>query len=363
MKKTLSNRISILLIFYTTAILIIASIALATATHHHFQLYGEEIAQGSHDKTESLNSHLEQAILQSIGLTVGGALIITLIMSIYIAKKISSPLVKMKNITLVMARGKRDARLPLKGTPKDEVDQLAASINHLAEQLEQQEQLRVTMTENIAHELRTPLTTLNSFLSAIQDGIWEATPERIQSCREEIHRLVQMVNDLEELQTLTSTAQQLTLKDVPLTKSIEQVIDLMKPSFSDKGIILERGFIPEMTIHADEYRLIQIWTNLLSNALKFTSNGGKVSVYGKLVQQGVQITVKDTGIGIPTDQLAHVFERFYRVEKSRNRNSGGGGLGLAITKTLVERHGGQIWAESDEGTLFHVYLPNTVNKN
>lgn len=219
------------------------------------------------------------------------------------------------------------------------------------------------MTENIAHELRTPLTTLNSFLSAIQDGIWEATPERIQSCREEIHRLVQMVNDLEELQTLTSTAQQLSLKDVPLTKSIEQVLDLMKPSFSDKGIILERGFIPEMTIHADEYRLIQMWTNLLSNALKFTSNGGKVSVYGKLVQQGVQITVKDTGIGIPTEQLAHVFERFYRVEKSRNRKSGGGGLGLAITKTLVERHGGQIWAESDEGTLFHVYLPNTVKNN
>jgi len=357
MKKSLSFRLSVLLFFYTTVILIIASAALITATHRHFRLYSEELIQ-DHNKTDLLNSHLEQAILQSIGLTIGGALIIALILSIYIAKKISSPLVSMKNITLVMARGKRDVRLPLKGAPKDEVDELAASINHFAEQLEQQEHLRVTLTENIAHELRTPLTTLNSYLSAIQDGIWEATPERIQSCREEIHRLVQMVKDLEELQILTSTELDLSLKDVLLTKSIEQVIDLMEPSFSDKGIILERGTIPKITMHADEYRLIQIWTNLLSNALKFTPRGGKVSIYGKLNSDGVQITVMDTGTGIPSDQLAHVFERFYRVEKSRNRKSGGGGLGLAITKTLVERHGGQVWAESDWGSSFHVYLPS-----
>lgn len=356
MKNSLSFRLSVLLILYTGAILIIASIAIINATHYHFKLYGEELIQG-HNKTELLNTHLEQAIIQSIGLTVGGALIIALILSVYIAKRISSPLVRMKNLTLEMARGKRDVRLPLRGSLKDEVDELAASINHLANQLQQQEQLRVTMTENIAHELRTPLTTLNSYLSAIQDGIWEATPERIHSSREEIHRMVQLVNDLEELQTLNSIDFHLSLDEVRLTKSIEQVMDLMQPSFSDKGIKLKRGSIPDIKIQADEYRLIQIWTNLLSNALKFTPYDGNVYIYGKLNQNGVQITVKDTGIGIPNEELAHVFERFYRVEKSRNRKMGGGGLGLAITKTLVERHGGQVWAESDGGTLFHVFLP------
>ncbi|MDQ8734869.1 HAMP domain-containing sensor histidine kinase [Paenibacillus sp. LHD-38] len=356
MNKSLSFRLSILLIFYTAAILIIASFAIINATHYHFQLYGDEMA---HEKnaTALLNTHLEQAIIQSIGWTIAGALVISLILSIYIAKKISAPLIRMKRLTIVMARGKRDVRLPLKGKPKDEVDELAASINHLAEQLQQQEHLRVTMTENIAHELRTPLTTLNSYLSAIQDGIWEATPERIQSSREEIDRMVQLVNGLEELHTLTSPEFHLSLRDVHLMKTIEQVFALMEPSFSEKGISLKKGNIPDITIHADENRLKQIWTNLLSNALKFSPEGGKVLISGQLQDEGVEITVGDTGIGIPNNEIPYVFDRFYKVDKSRNRQPGGGGLGLAITKTLVERHGGQIWAESNQGTQFHVYLP------
>ncbi|WP_336775237.1 sensor histidine kinase [Paenibacillus sp. MMO-58] len=356
MKKSLSFRLSVLLIIYTGLILLLASFTIINATHYHFQLYGNEMEQG-HNKTELLNTHLEQAIIQSVGMTIGGALIVALILSIYIAKRISSPLISMKNLTLIMARGKRDVRLPLKGIPKDELGELAASINHLADQLQQQEQLRVSMTENIAHELRTPLTTLNSYLAAIQDGIWEATPERIQSSREEIHRLIHLVNDLEELQTLSSPDFDLSREEVQLVKSIDQVINFMQPSFSEKGVVLEKGIIPDITIYADEHRLIQIWTNLISNALKFTQANGKVKIYGIMKPDGIQITVEDTGIGIPDKELSNVFERFYRVDKSRNRKMGGGGLGLAITKALVERHDGQVWAESNAGTLFHVYLP------
>lgn len=356
MNKSLSFRLSVVLILYTAAILIIASIAIINATHYHFQLYGDDLSHGK-NATVLLNTHLEQAIIQSVGWTIFGALIISLILSIYIAKKISAPLILMKRLTLVMARGKRDVRLPLVGEPKDEVDELAASINHLAEQLQQQEQLRVTMTENIAHELRTPLTTLNSYLSAIQDGIWEATPERIQSSRDEIDRMVQLVNGLEELHTLTSPEFHLSLRDVHLPKTIEQVFAIMEPSFSEKRILLKIGGIPDINIHADENRLKQIWTNLLSNALKFTPEDGRVLINGQLREEGVEITVADTGIGIPNEEIPHVFDRFYRVDKSRNRKTGGGGLGLAITKALVERHGGQIWAESNLGTQFHVYLP------
>lgn len=356
MKRSLSFRLSVLLILYTGVILVIASIAIINATHYHFQLYGNEMAE-SHHSAELLNSHLEQAIIQSIGLTIGGALIIALILSIYIAKRISSPLVGMRNLTLVMARGKRDVRLPLKSVPKDELDELAASINHLAEQLQQQEQLRVAMTENIAHELRTPLTTLNSYLAAIQDGVWEPTPERIQSSREEIFRLIQLVQDLEELQIFNSSDFSLSRKEISLQRSIDQVMDLMHPSFKEKEIRLTKGQIPDVTILADESRLVQIWTNILSNALKFTPHGGIVRLDGKITGDSVLITITDSGIGIPPEDLPHIFERFYRVEKSRNRKMGGGGLGLAITKTLVERHGGQVWAESHQGTKIHVKLP------
>ncbi|WP_068617703.1 sensor histidine kinase [Paenibacillus tuaregi] len=358
MKRSLSFRLSILLIMYTGAILIIASIAMIHATHYHFQLYGNEMEE-SHHSTDLLNSHLEQAIIQSIGLTIGGALSIALILSIYIARRISSPLIGMRNLTLVMAGGERDVRLPLKGAPKDELDELATSINHLAEQLQQQEQLRIAMTENIAHELRTPLTTLNSYLAAIQDGVWEPTPERIQSSREEIFRLIQLVQDLEELQIFSSSDFSLSRKAVPLQRSIEQVMGLMRPSFKEHEIQLSEGYIPCATILADESRLVQIWTNILSNALKFTPKGGNVRLDGEIMADSVLITVTDSGIGIPAEDLPHIFERFYRVEKSRNRKMGGGGLGLAITKTLLERHGGQVWAESDEGvgTQIHVKLP------
>jgi len=356
MKKSLSFRLSVLLIIYTGAILVIASIAIINATHYHFQLYGNELIHDM-NKTDLLNVHLEQAIIQSVGWTIGGALLITSILSIYIARGISSPLIRMKTLTLLMARGRRDVRLPLSRAPKDEVDELAASINHLAEQLQEQEHLRSMMTENIAHELRTPLTTMNSYLFAIQDGLWEATPERVKSIREEIDRLIQLVHDLEELHSLSSPEFKLALQDMRLVKTIDQVVDLMQPSFNERGIALERGAIPDVIVHADENRLIQIWTNLLSNALKFTSAGGKVLIAGKLNKHGIEITVHDTGIGIPNDELPRIFERFYRVEKSRNRRTGGGGLGLAITKTLVERHEGHVWAESDGGTSFHVHLP------
>lgn len=356
MKRTLSFRLSTVLILYTGFILVIASIAMINATHYHFQMYGREMSEAQHS-ADSLNSHLEQAIIQSIGLTIGGALIVSFVLSVYIAKRISSPLISMKNITLIMARGKRDVRLPLKSLPKDELEELAASINHLAEQLEQQEKLRIAMTENIAHELRTPLTTLNSYLAAIQDGIWEPTPERIQSSREEIHRLIQLVHDLEELQIVNSIDFQFMLEQVSLKKSIDQVMDLMRPSFQQKGVNLEKKDIPNVCVIADESRLIQIWTNLLSNALKYTPEGGTVEVKGTVRLGMVQITVSDNGIGIPSADLPHIFERFYRVDKSRSRKMGGGGLGLAITKTLVERHGGQIWAESDHGAQFYVQLP------
>ncbi len=343
--------------------MVIASIAIINATHYHFQLYGNEMAE-SHHTAKLLNSHLEQAIIQSIGLTIGGAFIITLILSIYIARRISSPLISMRNLTLVMARGKRDVRLPLKGAPKDELDELAASINHLAEQLEQQEQLRIAMTENIAHELRTPLTTLNSYLASIQDGVWEPTPERIQSSREEIFRLTQLVQELEELQMFNSSEFSLSRKKVPVQRSIEQVMDLMRPSFKQHEIQLSLGHLPDATILADESRLVQIWTNILSNALKFTPKGGIVRLDGKIMADSILITITDSGIGIPPKDLTHIFERFYRVEKSRNRKMGGGGLGLAITKTLVGRHAGQVWAESKEGegTQIYVELPLAQSK-
>ncbi|MCU6707264.1 ATP-binding protein [Paenibacillus sp. J5C_2022] len=355
MKRSLTFRISALLIAFIGAVLVIASIAIIQLTHYHFQMYGRET--GGHHASELLYAHLEQAIMQSIGLTIGGALLVSIILSVYIAKKISSPLVRMKNIALVMARGKHHVRMPLIGVPKGEIDELAASINHLAEQLQQQERLRVSMSENIAHELRTPLTTLNSQFAAIQDGVWEPTAERIASSREEIDRLIGLVQQLEELHRHSSSETVLMRKELLLSESISPIVHFLQPSFSEKGVTLEEGDIPAITIVADENRLAQVWTNLLHNALKFTPAGGKVTIEGSLQGHDVRITVSDNGIGIPSEDLPHIFERFYRVDKSRNRKKGGGGLGLAITKSIVENHDGQVWAESGNVTQLHVLLP------
>lgn len=359
MTKKLSFRISILLMMWSGTILLVASIAILNATHYHFQLYGKEAAKINPDQF-MLNDHLEQAIIQSVVLTIIFSLILAALLSIYVARRISNPLVRMKQAALSISQGNLQIRV--RSIDRDEMSELGQALNYLAEQLQKQQELRIAMTENIAHELRTPLTTLKSFLSAMKDGIWEPTKERLGSCQDEINRLIHLVNDLEQLNEMSSPDFRLEQTNISLQDHLNKVIKRNEAAFMEQSIELTMGYVPNLRVNWDENRMIQVWNNLLSNALKFSRSGGNVKIDVESEGGYVIITVEDSGTGIPEKDVPHVFERFYRADKSRSRQTGGGGLGLAIAKSIVEAHSGQIWAknkEDEKGTTFHLKFPTT----
>lgn len=356
MTKKLSFRISLLLMLWSGAILLVASIVIVNATHYHFQLYGNEISQ--YQDQLMLNNHLEQAIIQSVVLTVVISLLLTVLLSVYVARRFSRPLVRMKQAAMSISHGNLKTRVQIRN--KDEMSELGVALNHLAEQLQEQQNLRQAMSENIAHELRSPLTTIKSFISAMKDGIWEPTKDRMDSCLEEINRLIFLVRDLEQLNEIVFLDFQLQKQKLNLNTHLVKVIRRHEPSFAEKSVQLRLGFIPDICINWDENRMTQVWNNLITNSLKFTRSGGIVQLDGELINNEILIRVADSGVGIEDQDLPYVFERFYRGDKSRNRTTGGGGLGLAIAKSIVEAHDGQIWAESrgeGKGTVVILNFP------
>ncbi|MBP1989657.1 sensor histidine kinase [Paenibacillus eucommiae] len=355
MNKRLHTRLAFIIIGTATCILIISTISVIVATHYHISMFHDQAASMNHAVSQ-LDYHLEQALVQSIIWTFAGSIILAVLIGFYVAKRISKPLVDMKQAAERMSDGQLDARVKISG--RDELAELATSLNDLAKQLHDQEQLRVTMTEDIAHELRTPLATLKSHLRAFKDGIWEPTPERIHSCYEEIERLTNMVAELEDLTHVESPAFQLGRKEESLDTMIEHGVDLVSAAYLEKKVDLTFSCSPNIRIMADRNRMIQILVNLLSNALKFTPENGYVKIEALEEKQDVLITIQDSGSGIVPADLPYIFERLYRGDKSRNRKTGGSGLGLTIAKKLVTAHGGYIWAESHKhGTTFYFRLP------
>jgi signal transduction histidine kinase len=209
--------------------------------------------------------------------------------------------------------------------------------------IEKQEDIRRRLTADVAHELRTPLAALSTNLEAIAEGALEPTPERIQKCYDEIQRLNKLVSDMEKLATAESDVLKLN----------KQPIDMLGLA---RDVFTEVTGVPVM-INADRERLLQVLTNLKSNAEKYSD--GIVSVTVQDIGKFAKVTVTDRGQGIAPEDLPHIFERFYRADKSRNRSTGGAGIGLAIVKTIVEAHGGKVKAESEpgKGSTFTVLMP------
>lgn len=355
MLNRLSVRWTLILFALTACILLMASATLVSGIHYHFQMYQNELPDNT-GLTSAWGLHLEMAIVQSILWTMLGALLLAMVVSTYVARKISAPLIEMKYAAEAMARGRFTARTECQS--RDELGQLSQAINHLAERLQQQENLRVSMTDNIAHELRTPLTTLKSHMIALKDGIWEPTPERLESCYEEIDRLAGLVNDLQELNELKYPAFGLALSDVQIDEVLKESIGLVQAAFYEKKVQLEADLVSGARMKADSDRMKQVFVNLLSNALKFTPSSGRVKVDLRVSTHQIEISVADSGIGISQEDLPYIFERFYRADKSRGRETGGSGIGLAIVRTIVEAHGGEVWAESTGGgSRFQLLFP------
>ncbi len=274
-----------------------------------------------------------------------------------LARRISRPVTKTAYIAKQISKGNYDIRFE-PGTRIRELDDLADAINHLSDALKSQEKLRKQMTADVAHELRTPLTALSSHLEAMIEGLWDATPERLKSCHEEVKRLGTLVEDLGQLAKIESENLVLNTSRMDLFEIVHTVSDTMKGEISKKNLTLSIEGSPVFA-EADKNRFSQVVANLLSNAVKYTPEGGAIGIKVYETDRLGIVKVTDTGIGIHETELPLIFERFYRTDKSRNRKSGGAGIGLAIVKSIVNAHGGTVTVESikEQGSCFTVSIP------
>jgi signal transduction histidine kinase len=247
-----------------------------------------------------------------------------------------------------------------------ELAALSRSINALAGKLEEGERRQKQLTNDIAHELRTPLTCLRGNIEAMLDGIYSCDREQLANCHEEIMRLTNLVHDLDTLTVLEWETIALNKTEFDLAKLLQATAEQWKPAAHEKGITFNLN-VKEFFITADYDRLKQVFINILSNAVKYTDSApseGEPSEKGfitismdKTENARCKVVIADTGIGIPEEDLPHVFERFYRSDKSRSRSTGGAGIGLAIAAAIVRAHGGTIEAANTQtGAAFSVVI-------
>lgn len=253
---------------------------------------------------------------------------------------------------------------------KDELFEVAEAFNRMADELEQafsrqkaMEQARRDLIAAVSHDLRTPLASIRAMVEAMDDGLVDdpATVRRYyRTIHAQIDNLSGLINDLFELSRLDVEQVQLRLEPVNLNDLVSDVLEAMQVQARQKEILLEGHFAGDLPpVTADIARIQRVLYNLVQNALQYTPAGGRVSLTVRPAETGVQVEVTDSGEGIPPEDLPHVFDRFFRGDKSRSRATGGAGLGLAIAKRIVEAHGGHIWVESrpGQGTRFGFYLP------
>jgi signal transduction histidine kinase len=230
----------------------------------------------------------------------------------------------------------------------DELGQLAHSFNQMAEKLEQVEVKRRELIGDVSHELRTPLTAIQGSMEGLMDGILPASTETYQQIHQEAGRLARLVDDLQELSRVEAGSYPLNIRPVAIPPLVQFTLDGLAARLRSKRIEFYSDLAaPLPLVLADPDRITQVLVNLVSNAIQYTPEGGRVTILARQHGDEIHLSVSDTGIGIPAGHLPHLFTRFYRVDKSRSRQAGGGsGIGLTIARHLVEAHGGRIWAES-----------------
>ncbi|EAC3101001.1 cell wall metabolism sensor histidine kinase WalK [Listeria monocytogenes] len=227
---------------------------------------------------------------------------------------------------------------------------------------EKVDQERRDFVSNVSHELRTPLTSMHSYLEALSDGAWEdkeIAPRFLEVTQNETERMIRLVNDLLKLSRMDGGREQLEKSFVNFTDFFNHIIDRFE--MMKKETIMFKRHIPRepVIIEIDEDKVMQVLDNIISNANKYSPDGGRISFYLKKFEDEIEVSIADEGLGVPDEDLANVFDRFFRVDKARSREMGGTGLGLAIAREVIEAHGGRIWAERNKtkGTIIKFTLP------
>jgi len=306
-----------------------------------------------------LLSSFHAAVVEIMFVAAMASALASVVLGIFTARRIVGPITAMAGASRRIAAGDYDYRVQVPG--QDELAALASDFNRMAEELERTEERRMALIGYVAHELRTPLTSIKSLMEGLVDGVLQAEPQTFVRVDHEITRLQQLVDDLQRLSRAEAGQLQLDCRPVQPSELLRPAAERLSPQYEAKGVAL-RVITPAglPRAWADPARITQVLLNLLGNALQYSPPGRRVDVSARREGQEILIQVQDTGIGIPSEDLPHVFERFYRVDKSRSRSGGGSGVGLTIARHITEAHGGRIWAASDGpgcGSTFSFSLP------
>jgi two-component system sensor histidine kinase BaeS len=322
-----------------------------------------------------LHNRFTGRVNQSLLYATIGATALSLILGIFLARKLTHPLQEMTAATRAVAQGDLNQQVSVRSN--DELGELARSFNQMNAALAQLQHLRRQMTADIAHELRTPISIILGHAEGLSDGVLPATAETFHVIQDEAERLRRLVEDLRILSLTEAGELPMNIQPVSFQALLEQTITAYTPYAQQKDIQLAMEASTNLPIvPLDSDRILQVLSNLLSNALRYTPAGGRIVLsatrdplagqnqWGQTVREanGVRIAIQDSGSGIAPEELSAIFHRFYRGDKSRHRHDGGSGLGLAIARSIIESHGGRIWAESvkGKGAKFIFTLPGQV---
>jgi two-component system sensor histidine kinase BaeS len=275
----------------------------------------------------------------------------------WLARLLVTPLRRIANATHRLSGGDYNVRIPV--TSRDEIGRLSQDFNQLAQALAHNEQLRRSFMADVSHELRTPLAVLKGELEAIEDGVRKTTPAALASLQSEVETLNKLVNDLYDLSLSDVGALSYRMTEVGIGDLLQVTLAAFGQRFSERGLRVDARISSSIIVRGDEGGLQQLFNNLLENSGRYIEQGGTLRISCDAIDSDVVIELEDSGPGVPPDILPHLFERFFRVEASRNRAHGGAGLGLAICRNIVEAHSGTITATQAQlgGLLIRVRLP------
>jgi histidine kinase len=310
---------------------------------------------------------LDPALLASYRQTTGQALLVAagaaavagLVTSLLLMREILRPLRQLAHSSQRIAAGHYDERVVV--PVSDELAAVATSFNDMAGALEAVEQTRVELIGNVAHELRTPLSGLEGYLEGLVDGVLPNDPETFTLMQQEVRRMRRLVSDLQSLSRVEAGQTEIHLERFDFCALAQRVVAQVQPQIVAQNLDLHiDSACPTLFVSADPDRAAQVLLNLVGNAVRYTPEGGSITIRLERGHTMGQISVQDTGIGIPAEALPYVFERFYRVDRSRARTSGGSGIGLTIARRLAWAMGGDITVASDgpgQGSVFTFMLP------
>ena len=303
-----------------------------------------------HSDISRWNESFRQLALWTLAICVVAAFVI-LFSSYYTAKRIINPFVDMNHIVQCYSKGDFSQRIPVQG--KDEASQLGRSFNEMADQLKNLEVTRQSFVANVSHELRSPLTSMKGFLEAMMDGTIppEEHDHYIDIVLSETRRMTAMVNDLLDLARIESGIITVNYEVFDINELIRRTLITFEARISEKQMELDVRFANEQSfVYADSNQISQVLRNLIDNAIKYSPEGRTLLVSTYALRKEVYVTIRDTGVGIPAEDVPHIFDRFYKVEKAHTPSPQvGSGLGLAIVKKIIEAHGQSITVKSARG--------------